>query len=222
MNCPSFSFRDIQVVVFDCDGVLFDTRRANRAYYNSLLSHVGRPLLTEEQFTYVHMHTVDNALAYLFDDPEERKAAHEFRRQMGYQPFLPYMEMEPTLKPLLASLRPRWKTAVATNRTDTMKPLLDTFGLKDAFDLVVCSSDVPRPKPHPDMLLKVLDHFNVSAEQALYLGDSKVDEEAARAAGVALVAYGDQQLDAVCQIQKLSELDALLDGGTDSDAVQKS
>ena len=57
----------IKAVIFDCDGVMFDTTAANSAYYNRILKHLDRPPLTPEQFAYCHMHTVDNALRYLFD-----------------------------------------------------------------------------------------------------------------------------------------------------------
>ena len=54
---------DVSVVAFDCYGVLFDTAQSNRAYYNEILNHFGRPSLTPEQFAYVHMHTLDESLA---------------------------------------------------------------------------------------------------------------------------------------------------------------
>jgi HAD superfamily hydrolase (TIGR01509 family) len=213
MDPPSTNFADIRVVAFDCDGVMFDTRSANRHYYNQILAHLGRPPMTGEQFAFVHMHTVDNSLAYLFEDPADLRKAQEFRSRMGYEPFLPYMQIEPTLRDLLGSLRPRYRTAIATNRTNTMGPLLEAFHLEDDFDLVVCASDVARPKPHPDVLLKILAHFGVEPRQVVYIGDSKLDEEAADAAGVTFVAYGDDGLGGAFRIRKLAELSALLEGG---------
>jgi beta-phosphoglucomutase-like phosphatase (HAD superfamily) len=55
--------KDIKVVIFDCDGVMFDTVKANTAYYNSVLRHFGKPDMTPEQFAYSHMHTADDAMA---------------------------------------------------------------------------------------------------------------------------------------------------------------
>jgi phosphoglycolate phosphatase-like HAD superfamily hydrolase len=68
------------------------------------------------------------------------------------------------------------------------------------------------PKPHPDVLLKVLSHFRVEPDQLVYVGDSKLDEEAAVAAGVTFVAYGDEKLNGACRIRRLAELLTLLDG----------
>ena len=60
--------KDIKVVVFDCDGVLFDTAHANRIYYNHLLQQFGRPALTQAQFEYAQMHTLHETLLFLFGE----------------------------------------------------------------------------------------------------------------------------------------------------------
>jgi HAD superfamily hydrolase (TIGR01509 family) len=200
----------LKVVAFDCDGVMFDSREANRAYYDHLLERFGLPPMTASQLVYVHMHTVGESLAHLFADPAVRKAADEYRQELGYQPFLRYMVMEPGLISLLEALRPRYKTAVATNRTDTMARVLSENHIEHLFDLVVCALDVHFPKPHPASLNRVLDHFSVSPEAVVYVGDSEVDEMAAAGANVPFIAYRNPSLTARAHIHNLSELESLL------------
>jgi len=185
---------------------MFDSREANRAYYDHLLDYCGLPAMVPEQLAYVHMHTVDESLAYLIRNETTREAAQIYRKQLGYQPFLKFMQMEPGLVPLLETLRPRFKTAVATNRTDTMARVLADNHIDHLFDLVVCALDVQFPKPHPEALVKVVDHFSVSADEVVYVGDSAVDEIAAKAAGVAFVAYRNPDLTADCHIRHLAEV----------------
>jgi HAD superfamily hydrolase (TIGR01549 family) len=203
--------KNIKLVAFDCDGVMFDTEQANRFYYSDMLQHFGRPSLTEEQFGFVHMHTVHESMAYLFPDENLLEAAQAFRETMDYRKYLGYYTMEPQLVPLLEKLRPQIKTAVATNRTDTMDKLLAKFNLAGYFDLVVTSTDVKHPKPHPEGLLKILDHFGLAPHQAVYIGDSQVDELAARAAKMPLAAYRNRELEADEYIDSLGELEQLLD-----------
>ena len=205
------SLKNIEVVAFDCDGVLFDTAQANRYYYSHVLQHFGRPVLTEQQFRYVHMHTVHESMAYLFPDENTLDAAHEFRKTMDYKKYLSFLTVEPQLVSLLEKLRPQIKTAIATNRTDTMEQLLAEFDLDGYFDLIVTSSDVKQPKPHPEVLLKILAYFDLSPDQVIYIGDSQVDELAARAAQIPLVAYSNRELDAEYHIDSLGELEVLLD-----------
>ena len=202
--------KQVKAVAFDCDGVLFDTEQANRIYYSRILQHFGRPALTDEQFAFVHMNTVYESLAYLFPDKKTLEAAHVFRKSMDYRQFLRYFMMEPHLFSLLEKLKPHTKTAIATNRTDTMDRLLTEFNLDGWFDLVVTCSDVEHPKPHPDALLKILDHFKLAAHQVIYVGDSRVDELAAKAAGMPLVAYRNPELTSDYHIDTLKELEELL------------
>jgi len=203
--------KNVKLVAFDCDGVLFDTAQANRFYYSHILQHFGRPALTEEQFRFVHMHTVHESMAYLLPDENTLEAAHDFRKTMDYRKYLSYLKVEPQLVALLEKLRPRIKTAIATNRTDTMEQLLAEFDLDGYFDLVVTSSDVKQPKPHPEALLKILEYFGLASHQVIYIGDSQVDELAARAAKMPLVAYRNRELTAEYHIDSLGELEEILD-----------
>ncbi|PQP32943.1 hypothetical protein C6A36_01815 [Desulfobacteraceae bacterium SEEP-SAG10] len=202
--------KNIKLVAFDCDGVMFDTKESNTAYYNQILGRFGRPAMTAEQFAYCHSHTADQAIAKLFDDEESFRAAQSYRKSMSYLPFLKYMEMEPYLKPLIETLRPRYKTAVATNRSDTMDRVISEHGLEGYFDLVVCASDVDHPKPHPDQLIKILEHFGIEPCDSLYVGDSELDEIAAKAAEVPFVAYKNRSLSADFHIQSLKQIAEIL------------
>ena len=91
-----------------------------------------------------------------------------------------------------------------------MAEVMDVHGLSDCFDLVVTSRDVPTPKPAPDILNRVLTHFALEPAQALYIGDSVVDEQAAAAAGIPFVAYGDPGLTAHYHITSLDEIRTLI------------
>lgn len=196
----------IQIVAFDCDGVMFDSGEANRAFYNHLLEHFGLPPMTPGQFEYTHMHTVNESLIHIFPDEATREAAHVYRLEIGYLPFMKHMQIEPDLVALLELLRPRYKTAVATNRTNTINRVLADYHIDHLFDLVLGAADVVSPKPAPDMLDKIAATFTVSAKEILYIGDSEVDETAAKAAGTQFVAYRNPQLEADHHVRHLSQI----------------
>lgn len=202
---------NIKVVAFDCDGVMFDTEKANKAFYNRILNHLGMPIMTPEQFSYANMHTAEKVLAYLMNDSERFEAAQAFRQEIGYLPFIPFMEIEPYLKPVLKKLRLKYNTAIATNRADSIDHVLKEFDLGAYFDFVVSALDVKRPKPHPEPLNKILEHYGLKPNQMVYVGDSELDEIAARAAGTYLVAYNNRSLDADFHINGLQELEEILE-----------
>ena len=201
----------VKVVIFDCDGVMFDSKKANEAYYNHILEHFGKPQMDSEQSEYVHTHTAEQSVVYLFRDDPQLEQALAYRRQINYFPFIPMMQMEPYLKGFLDYLRPTYKTAISTNRSDTMGRVLEHHGLEGCFDIVVSSLDVKRPKPDPESLIRILDHFGLSPEQAIYIGDSEIDELAAKAAAIPLVAYKNRSLSAAYHVEHFKEIEVLLE-----------
>jgi phosphoglycolate phosphatase-like HAD superfamily hydrolase len=93
-----------------------------------------------------------------------------------------------------------------------MGKVIEVHGLSGRFDMVVTSLDVDRPKPAPDMLGKILDTFSLSSCQAVYVGDSEVDESAASAADMPFIAFRNRTLKtAAAHVDRLSSIAGLLD-----------
>jgi phosphoglycolate phosphatase len=186
----------IKLVAFDCDGVLFDSRQANIAFYNAILAHFGQPELSPEAVDYVHSHTVGESLDHIFKGYPDLEPVRRFACNFDYTPFIAMMVEEPFLREFLQFLRPACYTALATNRTTTTKAVLHYHGLTADFDLVVSAQDVSRPKPHPESFVRILKHFDLQPREAIYIGDSQVDERFAANADVPFVAYRNPRLTA--------------------------
>lgn len=65
---------------------------------------------------------------------------------------------------------------------------LRVAGLEDVFDVIVGSDEVQHPKPHPEPVLKALEHLGAPAPDTVFIGDSRHDIECGRAAGVKVAA----------------------------------
>ena len=120
------------------------------------------------------------------------------------------MKIEATLIPVLKKLGPHCQRAIATNRANSMESVIAFYGLADLFELVVTSMDVEHAKPAPDQLFKIMDHFKVSAEEILYIGDASTDQQAAKAAGVPFVAFRSPELEADIHMNNLDEIPAFM------------
>lgn len=201
----------IKAVVFDCDGVLFDTALANRKFYDEVLLHFARPQLTDEQFYNVHMMTVGAAVEYLFPDRADHPAVYECLKQIGYAKFIPHMKMEKGLKPLLNCLKAAGvKRAIATNRTNTMESVLEDHKLTPCFDMVVTAADVKKPKPHPEQLIKIMKTLDLLPEEMIFIGDSIYDQEAAKEAGTWFIAFKHSGLDAHFHVDRMGQIGEIL------------
>jgi phosphoglycolate phosphatase len=197
----------IKAVVFDCDGVMFDTALANRKFYDEVLDSFGKPPLTDTQFLQVHMMTVTNAVAYLFADITDHEPVFRRLRQIGYHKFIGYMNMADGLPGLLTALSSHGIVrAVATNRTNTMGKVLDDYNLADCFDMVVTAADVKHPKPHPEQLEKIMARFSLHPGQVLFVGDSIYDQQAARSAGTVFAAFRQPDLDADLHVLEMRDI----------------
>lgn len=202
--------RKATAVIFDCDGVMFDSRQANIHFYNHLLEHFGLPPMKDSDVEVVHMATAQESVRHIFRGTPYVEAAQAYRTRVAYTPFIRYMSMEPGLVELLEFLRPRYGLAVATNRSNTIDEVLVSHGIKDYFDIVISSLDVRHPKPHPESIQKILSFFDLAPNKVLYVGDSKVDSDTARAAGVPFVAYKNRGLEADHHIEDLLEIKNIL------------
>lgn len=181
----------IRGIIYDCDGVLFESRRANLAYYNTILNHFGEPSVSAEERQRAHLcHTAASPAVFKeLLGPERTDAALSFAATVDYRQFIPFMTPEPGMVAALSTLSASMPLAVATNRGGSMPEILDHFELNRFFRTVVTCRDVARPKPHPDMLLTAAKRLGLKERELLFVGDSELDCEAARAAGIRFAAY---------------------------------
>ena len=183
----------IRCVVYDCDGVLFDSLEANTKLYNDLCALVGRGPLREEEMQYVHTHTVFEALHFIFgkENGLEKKALEILKeKQVDLKNYVMYLKMEPHLLEALESLKEKGILRVInTNRTTSMKYIMERFNLWPYFEMVVTALDVKNPKPHPESIEKIIQELHLNKEETVFVGDSDVDQQTAKSSGIKFVAY---------------------------------
>ena len=198
----------LKLIVFDCDGVMFDSKNANRMYYNFLLDHFDLPKMNEEELDFVHMSSVADSIQHIFRNYHtiQLEEVDQFRTQTGYKPFLKYMSIEPDLIDFLKIVSKKYSLAISTNRSDTMEPLLKSYRLESYFGKVMTASNAPRPKPAPDALLEILSHYHCEPGQTLFIGDTVVDEQHAASCNVDLIAFRNSELNGRYHVSSFMEI----------------
>jgi HAD superfamily hydrolase (TIGR01509 family) len=184
-------------VIYDCDGVLFDSIEANKKLYNDLCALVGRAPLSEEEVRYVHTHTVYETIHLIFgqDNGLEKKALDSLKKEIDLRNYIVYLKMEPYLFQILNLLKTDGiLRAINTNRTTSMKYIMERFGLWPFFDMVVTALDVKNPKPHPESVEKILQKFSLKKDEVVFVGDSEVDQQTAKSSGVRFIAYKNREI----------------------------
>lgn len=201
-------------VIFDCDGVLIDSREANAEYYNRILAALGLPPLTVEQEAYTYMATVDESLAHITPAALQSRLPEVCRTSVNYmRDIMPLIRLEEGILDFLRFLVARGvRCAVHTNRSSGMAVVVDTFDLHQYFEPVV-TAVIATPKPAPDGVHYILRQWQVAPETVLFVGDSMNDAQAALRGGVYFAAYRNAALPANLRVESYPELEkSLLDG----------
>jgi len=202
----------IELLVFDADGVLFDSYRSNIAYYNAIFEQLGQPPLNEEE----EIASVSMATAQLFARRARGNAAltqrmNQVSSELEFAPFFELLQFPFELRPFMIELKKRYKLGLATNRSATVPALVRHLRLTDTFDAIASARDKNvRPKPAPDILELVLRRADAVGDRSVYVGDSQIDQAAAAAASMHFIGVG-TRLQALRRIADLSELPARMD-----------
>jgi putative hydrolase of the HAD superfamily len=94
----------------------------------------------------------------------------------------------PGTEEVLRGLRARGlRLAVVANWDYSLGGILAAIGLADYFDTILSSAEAGAEKPSPDIFRLALERLGSSPRRAVHVGDERVDEDGARAAGLRFV-----------------------------------
>lgn len=211
------------LVIFDLDGTIVDTMPATfRCFEEALTAGLGRTPSREE--IHRRMGPADQHIIADWVGPERADEAVQILYRCYAREFAaagPFPGMVELIRKLRDSGR---AVALFTGRGRPSTDLiLRSMGLVDLFQVTVCGEEVPRSKPAPDGINRILEHLGRGPDEAVYVGDAVMDVTAARAAGAVSVAvtWGSPEPDRLRELdvplaETVAELEALLlgeDGG---------
>jgi phosphoglycolate phosphatase len=184
-----------RLIAFDLDGTIVDSRRDLAESANQLIVEFGGLELPEDVIGRMVGEgaavLVDRALteAGVVNDP---KALPRFLEIYDGR-LLRHTRAYPGIADAIRSARPHSRVAVLTNKPVALSErILAGLGLRDLFDEVI-GGDGPFPrKPNPAGLLALIERAGVTPAETLLIGDSRIDHETAKSAGVqcCLATYG--------------------------------
>ena len=170
-------------ILFDLDGTLLDTLEDLRDAANFALSRFGCPERSmEEVRSFVGNGAgllIRRALPGGADDPDWQAVLSVFREYYDAHCQIKTAPYE-GIPEVLSALRARYPLAIVSNKPDSAVKRLCGAYFGDIFARGE-AEDCPR-KPAPDMLFQAMKE--IGAERVIYVGDSEVDVETARNAGM--------------------------------------
>jgi HAD superfamily hydrolase (TIGR01549 family) len=210
-------------VMFDVDGTLFDSRDAFCLMIRDMFAREGWTPPERADLLKLIGRTNDyiaNALIPPeFRNQETVKRWSRMAEELWVREYLPrHVRLYPGAREFLSELDRRgFILVVVSNGSSTEIPLyLRLGGIAELMDLVVTADDVRRPKPYPDPLDLARAKLNLEREDCVYVGDTWMDAEASKGAGLAcvLVTWGignREELEGQTHAALVDSFDELLD-----------
>lgn len=187
----------MKLIAFDVDGTILDTLDSIIHVVNETLYANGFYKVDDKEYIrkalgYGSYYLIEQALIFPYNHFYDKNVTTEvlqdyLKRYMADDASLtkPYEGVVELIKELKEE---GYKVIAYSNKPDSvLKPLMkEKFG--DVFDDVLGQVEGQAPKPNPEILLNMLDRIGISKDDAVYIGDSDVDVETARNAGMKMIA----------------------------------
>jgi len=200
---------DVRAVLFDLDGVLVDSYRVWFHLLNGAAEDLGYSPVSPELFQSCWGQGIEADVEKLFN----RHTVAEIETYYGdhFRDHLEHLGVVPEVPRVFETLRERsMRSAVITNTPAPVAwDMVNRAG--GTPDLLVGGTDVPRPKPAPDMVLRACELLEIPAGETLVVGDSRYDREAARAAGTFFAGLGidgDVRIDQLVEVLRITAGDS--------------
>lgn len=197
----------VRAVLWDLDGVLIDSYEVWFHLLNETSRVFGGVAISREVMRDGWGQGIAADVERFF--PHKTVAETEAYYNAHFMEHARHLRVDPDACAVTAELRRRgFRQTVITNTPSPLaREILAASAL--ALDDVVGGTDVPNAKPAPDMVVEACRRLGVSASEAIVVGDSRYDSEAARGAGVFFVGLriaGDLRVERVADLLRLAPL----------------
>ena len=175
----------MHLIMFDMDGTLIDSGNAITNTINYVREKLGLENLEKNYILEKVNDPNINSAEFFYGTKEFTAQQTKLFGDYYNEHCLTDLEMYDGVLDLINSLKKDFTLAVATNANSVYaKKMLEHVGLGSQFSSVLGYDSVSKPKPHPEMLNKILSNHDILKENAQLIGDSHKDVMAAKNAGV--------------------------------------
>ena len=200
----------MRLIMFDMDGTLIDSGYAITNTINYVRVNLGFEKLEKNYILEKVNDPSINSAEFFYGTKEFTQQQTKLFEEYYNQHCLSDLVVYAGIAKLLESLKDDFILAVATNaNSQYAHKMLNHVGIGHHFKTILGYDSVKNPKPHPEMVHKILDIHNIPNFNAQLIGDSHKDIMAATKAGVdsVLVNWGfsNHEKDAIETVEELEK-----------------
>lgn len=183
----------LKAAIFDIDGTLVDSVDLHARAWQEAFAHFGHEVTFEQARSQIGKGG-DKLIPVFLSDAEQQdhgEALEKWRGDHSRSHYLPMVRPFSCVPELIARVREAGlKVAVASSaKKQELNVYLDLAGITDLLDASTSSDDAEASKPAPDIFNAVLKKLDVAGADAVAIGDSPYDSQAARAAGMGCIGF---------------------------------
>jgi phosphoglycolate phosphatase len=207
----------MKTLIFDMDGTIIDSGQIIADTINHVRFNIGLDELEKDEL----LHNVNNPdihpPMYFYEVESYSKLHIDLFENFYHANFMDKIQLYDGVVDLLEQFCGDFRFAIATNaHTSVANKMLEHLKISHFFEKIIGADDVENAKPHPDMILKILNDLKIGKHEAILIGDSHKDILAAKNAQIdsILVNWGFTRHSdgALCSMEELTEyLNKLLD-----------
>ncbi|MFI5346008.1 MAG: HAD family hydrolase [Elusimicrobiota bacterium] len=180
-------------LLFDMDGVVCDNMGAHTEAWRTFFRGHGIEIETRDFLVNTMGMPTRDVLAYYFKrpvPPAEAARHADVKEKLYRKLYAPKRRAAPGLRKFIAASRAEGdRLGLGTgSKDDNVTFILDGLKLRASFDAVVDGGEVKKGKPDPETFLTLADKLKVKPRNCVVFEDSLLGEEAARRAGMAVIA----------------------------------
>jgi HAD superfamily hydrolase (TIGR01509 family) len=181
----------VELIIFDCDGVLIDSELIACAAEANALTEIGYEITLEgviERFAGMP----DKAMYAKIEAELGHKLPDDFRDRVKQKVFEQYRTtLQPIrgVKDVLSSIKSKKCVASSSSPSKLALGLVETGLFEILYPYVFSTTLVERGKPHPDLFLYAANAMNVAAANCIVVEDSVAGVTAAKAAGMRSIGF---------------------------------
>lgn len=181
----------IRGVLCDIDGTLIDSNDAQAQAFSQAFAESGKviPAAAIKPLIGKGGDKLIPELSGFQKDSDAFQTVSKRRKEIYLQDYVPHLQTTPGAKAFLERLKAEnIQVVAATSGEDDVEVALKQVGLNVYFEQKASSKDAAQSKPDPDIIEAALKKAGLRAEEAVMIGDTAYDIEAASKAHVLTIA----------------------------------